>query len=552
MKGNLIFLLHAHLPYVLSHGRWPHGVDWLNEACAETYIPLLNLFEDLSREGYQPHVTLSLSPTVCEMLSQEEFAEGFERYLSERILASEKELRVLSTEDPLYGLAMMWLEFYTSIHRDFRDRYHRDLLSAFRGLQDSGSIELVTTCATHGYLPLLSDDGSIRLQIREAVKTHTKYFGRPPAGMWLPECAYRPEGMWQNPVTGATRRRKGIERFLEEEGIRYIFVDTHMTTGANSISYAALWNKIDTEYNVVEAGSVRSPYRVFALGGTAVRVFTRDPSTGVQVWSAQWGYPGDGAYLEFHKKSFPAGLRYWRVTDRECGLAGKELYNPDEAAKRVEEHARNFVELVERVASDYFRHTGIPAVIAAPYDAELFGHWWYEGPQWLRGVIKGLYRCGEVLPVTAGTYIEGTDPAPRVEIPEGSWGDGGDHKVWFNEQTRWIWRSIYAAESVMRRVCELSNGKRDGTTERILGQMARELLLLESSDWPFLVTTGTAKDYAEERVQKHLEDFKRLGVILERYLKEGAIGEEEEGFIATLEERDSIFPDIDVSSFEEM
>ncbi len=552
MKGKLILLLHAHLPYVLSHGRWPHGVDWVNEACAETYIPLLRVFEELSKEGYTPGVTLSLSPTVCEMLSNDEFVKGFEEYLSERILASERELSALSTDAPLYRLALMWLEFYTTVSKDFRERYNKDLLGAFRRLQEAGSIEVITTCATHGYLPLLSDDGSIRLQIKEAVNTHRKHFGTGPVGMWLPECAYRPEGLWHNPITGSTLHRKGIERFLEAEGIRYIFLDTHMLVGGNALSYPELHAKVGVEHDVVGVGSPRSPYKVFSLGG-AVYMFTRDPATGVQVWSSRWGYPGDGSYLEFHKKSFPAGLRYWRVTHRECGLGSKALYDPDEAARRAEEHATHFVGLVDGLAAGYYEQTGSTATIAAPYDAELFGHWWYEGPLWLRSVIEGLYRHKTVLPTTARSHIDGLHGAgPQVEVPEGSWGDGGDHKVWLNDQTRWIWRCIYSAESVMRRACELSRERRGAVAERILKQMARELLLLESSDWPFLVTTATAEDYAEKRVETHFEDLKRLAVILERCLEEGGINSEEEGFVSMLEERDNIFRDMDISSFEEI
>ncbi len=551
MKGNLILLLHAHLPYVLSHGRWPHGVDWLNEACAEAYIPLLRLFEELSTEHHPPKITVSLSPTICEMLSKEEFARGFEEYLSERIKASERELKALHPEDPHHGLATMWLEFYTSIHQDFTERYHHDLLGVFRKLQDSGSIELITTCATHGYLPLLSDDGSIRMQIKEAIRTYRNHFGRTPAGMWLPECAYRPEGPWQNPVTGTTLYRKGIETFLQEEGIKYIFVDTHMVTGQKAMFYPSLQAKVEAEYNVVGFESLRSPYGLFRLSG-GVYLFVRDPATGVQVWSSQWGYPGDGSYLEFHKKSFPAGLRYWRVTARECDLGGKALYEPGSALRRVEEHARHFVGLVERVAAEHYHRTGTPAVITAPYDAELFGHWWYEGPAWLRRVIKGLYEHRTVLPATPAELLEKAQKTPCISIPEGSWGDGGDHQVWMNDQTRWIWRCIYTAEGVMRRMCELSEKRKDTTTERILKQMARELLLLESSDWSFLVTTGTARDYAEERVQRHFEDLKKLAVILEKYLEKNTIDADAEEFIHSTEQRDSLFEHIDVSSFEEM
>ncbi|MEE9591546.1 MAG: hypothetical protein V3W26_03445, partial [Thermodesulfobacteriota bacterium] len=239
--GSFALVLHSHIPYVLSHGTWPHGMDWLNEAAAETYIPILNVFHRLIEEGISPKVTVGLTPVLSEMLANDSFKEGFRSYLDYRIDSAEKDMAEFEKigNKHMATLARMWKEFYYLVLLDFVETYEENIIKAYADLQNAGHIEIITSGATHGYLPLLSRDVSIQAQIKQAVSTHKKHFGRKPKGIWLPECAYRPAYKWRPPVdTGEKREpyfRKGIEEFLVDNEIDYFFTDSHMLKGGKPI-----------------------------------------------------------------------------------------------------------------------------------------------------------------------------------------------------------------------------------------------------------------------------------------------------------------------------
>lgn len=274
-------------------------------------------------------------------------------------------------------------------------------------------------------------------------------------------------------------------------------------------------------------------------------VFTRNPETSIQVWSGEHGYPGDGWYLDFHKKHFPGGHRYWRVTSAKSDLAEKKEYEPHRAAERVPENAGHFKQLVKDILAAHNQATGEVGLLCAPFDAELFGHWWFEGPEWIYLVLKWMNEDPEMSPVTCAEYLEAHPPHTVVALPEGSWGQGGFHWIWLNEWTTWIWRDIYAAEDEMPRLAELALRSGDAHLSRIVSQAARELLLLEASDWPFLISTWTARDYAERRAALHHEAFSRLADMARRRERGESLAPDEEQFLADCEARDSVFPDID-------
>ncbi|HNT35946.1 MAG TPA: DUF1957 domain-containing protein, partial [bacterium] len=328
--GSFTFVLHSHLPYVISHGRWPHGMDWLDEAAIATYIPLLNVFSDLALEGISSKCTVGITPILSEMLSSDAFKNGLPVYLKERIRVSRQNVREFQRtgEPQLKALARMWEQWYSNRLSDFEERYSRDLLGAFRGLQDSGHIEIITCAATHGYLPLLSEDISIQAQIKAGVKTHRRHFGRNPKGIWLPECAYRPSYAWVSPleVKGTPKVRKGVEEFLSENGLEFFIVDSHLLHGGEAVgvymdrfsALRRLWAQFEKEYTPAPVDFQKSPNDTFLVGDKEgkkpVAILTRDDQTGLQVWSGEHGYPGDGAYLDFHKKYSQGGNRYWRIT----------------------------------------------------------------------------------------------------------------------------------------------------------------------------------------------------------------------------------------------
>jgi 1,4-alpha-glucan branching enzyme len=279
---------------------------------------------------------------------------------------------------------------------------------------------------------------------------------------------------------------------------------------------------------------------VASRGGTGYAVaFFRDPKTTLQVWSREHGYPGDPAYLEFHKKHHPGGLRFWRITDGSGDLGTKQPYDPAVAAQQVASQAAHFVDLVRQTAMA----AGSPAHICSPYDSELFGHWWFEGPAWLERVARGLEAAG-VTSMTLAEAIEAVPPKESIALPEGSWGEGGDHRVWLNPDTEWTWDRVYSAEAEW---VDLIRSPAGGNAEfrRALTQATRELLLLQASDWQFLITTWAARDYAERRVAEHYAEFKRLAEIARAVAGGSPMSVEAAETLRRLEREDFLFPDLD-------
>ena len=276
-----------------------------------------------------------------------------------------------------------------------------------------------------------------------------------------------------------------------------------------------------------------------------LRVLGRNDRTGQQVWSGTYGYPGDFSYREFHRKDDVSGLQYWRIGGPEVDLGEKPLYNPAEAQIRVSEHAHHFGELVESLLTEYADTNGGYGVISSAYDTELFGHWWFEGAEWLKLVLRDLASREAVELTTASAIIDDHAPDRVLALPESSWGAGGGHFTWMNQDTGSMWPIIHKAESEMEQlVAEFPNAS--GQLLHILNQAARELLLLESSDWPFLVTTGQAKDYAMQRFDEHVERFTILADFARR---SDALTSDELQWIADVVFNDNPFANIDYRNF---
>ncbi len=579
-EGYVVLVLHAHLPYVLSHGKWPHGSDWLCEATSETYIPLLNLIGSLCTAGRSAHFTVGITPILCEMLASPLFKSELRDYLGEKIRAADRDRCTFKDqgEVEMAALAAEWQRFFESRLADFTDVYEEDLLRAFRQFQDAGQIEIIVSAATHAYLPLIRRDSSIDAQIGQGVATYRKHFSKEPAGMWLPECAYRPESP---PQEGRPRlaARRGLEAFLAAHYLKYFFVDGRHFPG-KSENLGSYDFEVDHGLALVGAtqgpgvyadrlGGARVPlpegetpqeltlmeeymgiYAIHKTGrpGSETAFFTRDTDTSQQVWSASRGYPGDPYYLEFHKKRDPGGLRYWRVTDRRVDLGSKMAYEPGRARERVQEHARHFAHTVQEKLRRYHRETGRTGVLTLPFDAELFGHWWFEGPAWL-GALVSAFDENCVTIEKASTALENIVPLGAINLPEGSWGEGGHHFIWHNKETAWTWRSLYEAERNMERA--VRKAANDEVSERLLKQMARELLLMQSSDWQFLISTKTAGDYGKSRFLGHHHACRELGSIFDRYRKKGVLSDRDRARLRLLEKRDAIFDNVKLEWFKE-
>jgi 1,4-alpha-glucan branching enzyme len=534
-------VLHSHIPYVLAHGSWPHGMDWLFEAAAESYLPLLQVFERLRDEGIPARVNISFTPVLIEQLKSPSFGAGFEEYL--RMKAE------IARHDRLYferigaksllALTEYWESWYSGLLETFSDKYQKDILGQYRKLQEDGQVEVLTSAATHGYFPLLSEDDSIRWQVRQGRYVYEKYLGRKPTGFWLPECAYRPGYSWKSPLGGREASdRAGVDEILGEEGLGCFFVDSHLLSGGEAKgvyldrfpALKLLWEKFKKEYQPGKE-TEKVSYLPYLAYPSRVPFLVRDQKSGTQVWSGKTGYPGDGWYLEFHKKHFPGGMRYWRITAADADLGDKQPYDPERVRERLEENASHFVASLEESLKG--REEG---VVVALYDTELFGHWWFEGPQWLYLVLKKLQET-EVGSQTVQGCLEALRPHALISLPEGSWGTGGFHWIWLNDDTAWIWEKIYAMEKEATRMKSLPMVP----DSRILKQFCREKFLLESSDWPFLISTWTARDYSENRAAEH---FVRARTLVEWIKKKTPLNPDQEKLLSVWEEEDQLFSEV--------
>ncbi|MDO9547611.1 MAG: DUF1957 domain-containing protein [Candidatus Marinimicrobia bacterium] len=561
MKGYFTFVLHSHLPYVINHGEWPHGMDWLYEAAAETYIPLLKEFDALVAEGISPKVTFGITPILAEQLAAEKFKYGLISYLDKKIEAAEEnklEFAKLKNEH-LEQVSQFWIDFYSSTKDLFTDVYGKNILAGFRNLQDDNHLEVITCAATHGYFPLLGSDEAIDAQVRVGKETYQRHFGRVPKGMWLPECAYRPSYEWSSPVPEYSKKflRKGVEEFLYKYDIQYFIVDKHLIMGGEGkgvyidrfSSLKQLWAQFEKNWKPNEEIKERSIYENYLVSSTgtsrAAVAYGRHEESALRVWSGEYGYPGDGRYLDFHKKHYPGGHRFWKVTSAKADLADKQEYYPEAVEEALENQASHFAGLIQGYIKENYKETGNVGILTAPFDTELFGHWWFEGPRWLGKVLRKLNFVGDVKKVTLGEHLSESPPKVSVSLPEGSWGQGGFHYIWLNEWTQWTWKHIYAAEDRMTTLADKYKNTNDKILKRILNIMARQLLLLESSDWQFLISTWSARDYAEERIAVHDERIKNIDKILGSYLANGALDEGAEDYLRRIQTDDDIFPTLD-------
>jgi 1,4-alpha-glucan branching enzyme len=555
--GALCIVLHGHLPYVLHHGTHPHGESWLYEAAAETYLPLLDLIGEVALHKTRPALTVGLTPVLLEQLANERFRSGFVAYLNERAARARQDRQEFERRnDPTFAaLASRWEQWYADRLADF-ERIGRGIPKQFADRCREGHIQILTSTATHAYTPLLLNDQTIRAQFACGTATTARRLGLTCRGMWLPECAYRPT--WEHWVPSVlfddARFRVGLEFFMAGAGIDHFFVDTHLVRDARPLEYrkAGEWRPADADDPIahweatdlawgsplqpVGVASQPEPPRCFALA--------RHPKLSEQVWSGTIGYPAAGEYLEFHRKQGDRGLRYHRVTDRMLPLSDKRAYEPSHVEAKVYEHSQHFCAMVRELLAEFKRRTGRTGVCVAPFDAELFGHWWFEGPEFLRNVIYTLSRDGQVELLTAEQALDRDPPDKVARLPEGSWGEHGNHSVWINDRTRWMWEMEYRAENRLLQLVHNLPWQADGRVRGMLERAGRELLLLQASDWPFIVHSGAAADYAIQRFAGHCTRFDRMCNIAADYAGGREPGPIERVEVEEADLHDVIFPEI--------
>jgi 1,4-alpha-glucan branching enzyme len=565
-SGDFVLVLHTHLPWVLHHGNWPHGVDWLSEAVAECYIPLLNSFNELLDEGIKARITMDISPVLCEQAEHPDFKDIFIKYCDEKIAWAEKDQKQFTEmgydAHHIY-LAHWWAEWYAARKKDFIEKYNMSIIGAMRDLQDKGVIEVATCGATHGYFPLLGTEESIDLQIHAAKENYKKHFGRDPRGIWLPECAYRPTYNWKSYIPVAPyhhpRLRPGVEQLLAKYDIEYFITDQDLTERAIPVGTYLddkKENFVSKNSNEFDASGIDydnliyQPFHVASDDnveyGTAA-AFTRHRDIAMQVWSGEVGYPGQPDYLDFHKKHFGSMLRYWRVTDNKADMMYKTLYHPDWTQDKIDHQSNHFIHHIENTLNWFKNSTGKQGTLCTPFDTELFGHWWFEGPAFLKAVIKGIHNSPYVNTATCSEELTRVKPKEVVRIPEGSWGENNNHDVWINEDTKWTWESIYNDENALREIYKNYDiNNLDDQARRILTQTLREMMLEHSSDWQFLIHTKSARDYAEQRFSYHHNDFNKFIDLFKRYMESKEISPTDLNYLEEAERRNSVFPELQI------
>jgi 1,4-alpha-glucan branching enzyme len=545
---DFVFALHSHLPYVLNHGRWPHGSDWICEAAIDTYLPLIESLRGLDSDGVKAPITIGFTPVLANQLASDVFRAELESYFEQRLThCDEAPASLRQTGDAhLIPLVDYWRERLTRLRALFH-AIDRDIVAVFRDLERRGRLEIISSAATHGFLPLLARDESIQLQLDVGVREHQRLFGRVPRGCWLPECAYRPRGPWK-PLPNApdTGVRPGIEEYLADAGYRFFFADAHMARAGSPLGLYGQVVSNELEH-VASADAkweaTRTPYRAYRVTSAytteSVAAFIRDPESSAQVWSRHQGYPGDGRYLEFHKIRWPGGLKLWRVTGNSIDLGLKEPYDPPPASAIASAHAAHFASLLATIATANPAHKR--GVVVAPFDTELFGHWWYEGPEFLAHTYRSLRAQPVVRPVAASEHLATNRARTGLRLAAGSWGANGDYSMWLNDQTAWTWPTVWKLEDefwmLAREAIEFPSA------HEALAQAARELLLLQSSDWQFIISTGAVADYAIRRFNGHADDCTTLFTAIRDGLVSGDLTNAT-NLALELRARDDVFPNI--------
>ncbi|MFQ5456786.1 MAG: glycoside hydrolase family 57 protein [Nitrospirota bacterium] len=523
-KGYLSIILHAHLPFV-RHPEYSDFLeeDWFYEAITESYIPLINMMDGLVDDGVDFRLTMSLSPTLLSMLLDPLLQSRYLKRLDKLIDLAIKETERTIYQTEFSDLAFMYKARFLKARDTFLNMYNKNLVNAFKKFQDIKKLEIITCPATHPFLPLLKNNPSaVRAQIETGIRYYEDIFVIKPAGIWLPECGFYP----------------GLDEILKECDIRYFFLETH-----------GILNAIPAP----KYGVYRPVYC-----NTGIAAFGRDSESSKQVWSAEEGYPGDYDYREFYRDiahyleydyirpylhdgiRSDTGIKYYRITGNNHD---KQPYVPESAEKKAFIHAENFIYNRERQIERLNSVMKMKPIVIAPYDAELFGHWWFEGPDWLNFLFRKIASGQDIIKLITPSEYLSLYPAHQVCSPSmSSWGCRGYNEVWINNSNDWIYRHLHSSADKMSELSSTYKGAK-GIKRKALNQAARELLLAQSSDWAFIMKSGTMTQYAIKRTKNHLLRFLSLydsiksGKINERLLKE-------------IEERDNIFPDIDYTIYD--
>ncbi len=552
--GFVAIVLHAHLPYVKQPSDFLTIEEkWYYEALVDVYLPLIEMCVHLIQANVSIRLTLSLSPTLLAMLDDEEMKRRARLYVARLVELSEKEVIRLHAQPALLVTAEHYAKRYKQLLVLYDD-LQCDLIRRFADLQKQGLLELMVCAATHAFLPLCKNTEILHMQLDAALTEFQRHFDCMPAGIWLPECGYSPE----------------IERHLQALGVRYILIDDQALRAATDRVHAPHPHPHDINLDPTLLHPEPYSHRpVWTPSGTAA--FARDREASEHVWNAHDGYPSDPLYREYYRdigfdlgqddsdefnyiKPFllldeirtHIGFKYFRITG---ATEQKQPYDQGKAAYQAEQHAEHFV----RACAKQLRHlsqtrdTPYPPISICCFDAELFGHWWYEGPTWLEAVLQKLQHQSGISSIHVSEYLQQYPPQYQATLPLSSWGRGGYSDVWLQPKTAWIYPRLHAAEDRMIHIARsyLNSSMITSVKHRMIHQAARELMLAQSSDWAFMMDAGTFTSYAQQRITTHLHQFHQL---LDVVTDTDVLLEENEAWLSLLEQHASILPDLSLAS----
>lgn len=498
MPGTFCLVLHSHLPWLPGHGVWPVGEEWLFQAWAESYLPLVAELDSLAAEGHRDVLTLGVTPVLAAQLDHPRMRRdvttwaglweqrarelGFDADATRRDAAGREYAAARQTQELLAG------------------RWAGGGSPVFRSLRDAGIVELLGGPAAHPLLPLLKPE-LVRVALACGLADSSVRLGERPTGIWSPECGWAP----------------GLATAFESAGVGHFVVD---------------------EQTVRDAGG--HPHGAWRIAGTPVVAVPRDLQVTNLIWSSRSGYPAAGAYRDFHAREARTGIRLWSVTEPDVDVARKRPYDPAAAAAQVRRDVEHFVDAVVTRLRDTSDHLGAPALVVAAYDTELFGHWWHEGPAFLGQAVRALRAAG-VTVTTVQNALEAGHVVGELDLGPGSWGAGKGFSVWDGPPVRQL---AYENEWMQRRWLDLMARERAagrlGARRPDLDQLLTSLFHALSSDWAFLVTRGQSVDYAERRASLHRKEFHGLAQLIEDGRRDDAAAES-----ARLAARDGAFTSLD-------
>ncbi|MGI6466364.1 MAG: glycoside hydrolase family 57 protein [Sphaerochaetaceae bacterium] len=523
-RNSLNLVLNAHMPFV-RHPEYPRFLeeDWLFEAIGETYLPLLRMLRKLRDENVPFRLTLSISPTLCSMLADPVLQGRFTDFLHLHQELGEKEVKRCSEEEPeCLEMAQFYLDQINTNLQEYFELYQCNILGGFLDLEESGHLELITTAATHTYLPLYSEyPSAINAQVELAVQSHVNHFKKRPKGFWLPECGYYPN----------------LEEYLQKEEFEYF--------------------QLSAQSLILSEDKVQRGSYAPVSCPNGVHAFARDYHLTSLVWSNSEGYPADVDYREFYRDigyDLPfdyiepyihspnvrvfTGFKYYAITGNGNE---KRFYDITKAQEKVIKHAKNFLYTVKEKGNKIGDLLDRDPFYTVAFDAELFGHWWFEGINWLETLFRLAADDKEIVFETGSDYLKRHPENQILQPAYSSWGDGGYSNVWANGSNVWAYKHIHKA---IERMEELAIRFPDQSSlkQRFLNQAAREVLLAMSSDWPFIIHNGTNVTYATNRLKEHLGNF---NLVYENMCK-NAVNTE---WLVKAEKRNILFPDIDYNVF---